>query len=157
MVNNSGLPKSEAKRHSSRLASLQVELDKKRSSTQLPGYVKNQWGEYWAADLVDKWLAANEFFCMTTDRSERSAAKLSKASFLLSLNRLDEAEEALFDVDASAPRPDVLRTLAIIAARRGDLAKAKEIAARIGSDVALFFFAISEEELKREYEVGRRF
>jgi hypothetical protein len=134
-----------------------MDLQQAQIRSPMKGFCKNQWGTYWSQSLIDRWLAANERFCNVEKEQERSAARLSRALFLIGLNRLDEAEREVHQVDGDNPKADSARALAIIFARRGDLTHAREMATRINADPATEFFRISDAELQHEYYVGKSF
>jgi hypothetical protein len=157
MVRNFGPSGSDFKRLAKTIARTLVDLERTKIEGAKDGFCRNQWGTYWSQSLIDRWLAANERFCNVEKEQERSAARLSRALFLISLNRLDEAEREVHQVDGDNPKADSARALAIIFARRGDLTRAREMATRISADPATAFFRISDDELQHEYEIGKAF
>jgi hypothetical protein len=141
-----------------KLTRIYVSLGQTAKAEPTDGYVPNQWGTYWSADLVEQWFSANEFFCQLEDDDERTAAVYSKAMLLISLNRLDEAEAELARM-AREPDASTRKALAVVMARRGRVAEAKALALlnERDKDPRSRSFRMSDDEVLREVEIGKHF
>jgi hypothetical protein len=77
--------------------------------------------------------------------------------FLLSLNRLREAQEEFQRVAAARRDAAPIKGLAIVKARQGLLDEARELAARGNAAPHGTSFKTTEEQLQEELQIGKRF
>jgi hypothetical protein len=148
--------KNELKRAARRLAQIDAELDATKSDLAQAGLVRNQWGQYWRADLVEEWLRLNADFLKLDDADERNAASFSHAMFLLKINRLDEAENILRGISEARPVP-ALRGKIISKARRGLVEEARAMNAELKTLPHGASWGLPDDELLKEVEIGRQF
>lgn len=149
--------KSEVKRIAGTLGRLYAELDRRCADSARPGFVANRWGSFWPSELIDSWLTANLELCEIDDENERLAGMVSRAAFLLNLNRLDESENWYKRLAAVRPYANALKGLAIIQARRGNVVEARRLADIANAAPHGNVFRTTEDELAEEVAVGKRF
>jgi tetratricopeptide (TPR) repeat protein len=138
---------------------LLLELDRTLRDTPAPGYSRNAFGDYWNDAVLEDWLKAKRNLVgLMTDIHEKRAAKYSIAATLRIALRLDEAVELCNELIEEYPQTACAswNLLAYIAARRGNVEKARELAAIIRNDPnpTTAFFRLREEDIQREYADG---
>ncbi|MFZ6682209.1 tetratricopeptide repeat protein [Undibacterium sp. Tian12W] len=137
-------------------AKLWRELDNSRTKHAGTDCIQDQWGTYVPLERVKKLLDVMDQLIEVDDTDQSNALRYSKASLLLSLNYLDEAEKEFKLLVAQDPEEPLRnRELVVIAARRGDFAEANRIAAILNTSPNKSYH-LSENNIIEEYESHKR-
>ena len=134
-----------------RLVALWRALEKSATSTAQPGASLNIFGQFWSDAAVEELVSEyRSIIASETDRDARRAATYSLASLLQSALRLGESRQVC--EEALASKPDdvgLLRVLAEVSAREGNLSQALELAERIENTPHGTSFRVNLDDLAR--------
>jgi hypothetical protein len=135
-----------------------LDLEKKSIGVAAPGYFRNRHGSYWPEAAYEQIVQLYRACIVEApDRLESLATRYALAAFLRDGLRLEEAAEICELLMADRPdRASADRNLlAFIEARRGNLERARALAAAINADPNARAFRVHEEDLMHEYTEGQ--
>lgn len=150
-------PQSTLKKLSRELSRTYASIDRTARPLRSPGFVRNRWGTYWSASLLESWISINAELCSQEDEDERCAAMYSRASMLLSIHRLAEARTTVDELIKVRPSAPATKILALIEARSGNVDGARELAQRVKEMPHGGSFAVTEDEIQSEARLGLAF
>jgi hypothetical protein len=140
-----------AKKRATSVTKLLLKLDETRKDRAEDGYIRNWLGQYWRKSFVEDLVAKyRELIDSLNDARDKSAMYVSLIGALRNAMMLDEASEVgeqcigLFGQEVP---PMVLRLLAEVEARRGQMDRARARAHELNSRPGGRLFRISDEEL----------
>lgn len=132
-------------------------LDSTSRDVESTGYFRNAYGKYWRTATFDRLVALyREIIDLAPDDLERNAARYALAALFkngLVLHEAAQECETLIKARPARAYADQ-NLLAFVEARRGDLARAKELARIVNANPDASSFHIDESDLEREYEAG---
>lgn len=151
-------PSSEFMKVARNLSRELLDLDRTSRDVGSAGYFQNTFGGYWRLDTFGRLVALyREAIDLAPDDLERNAARYALAALFKNALLLHEAAqecEALIEARPARAYADQ-SLLAFVEARRGDLARAKELARIVNANPDASSFRVDEADLEREYEAGR--
>jgi tetratricopeptide (TPR) repeat protein len=138
-----------------RIGKLWHKLDSSRLTSAKDGYIRDQWGTYVPEILANELIEVLKQLIAVNDKNEARANRYSLVGFLLTLNRLDEAEIEVKElIKENSDEPAFNQQLAVIWARRGNFEKAQRFAAMANTSSHVMFH-VSPELIREEFEKYR--